>query len=53
MIDRNVGLTTTFALVKVSANMEEDEPLSQTQVGMTSTKKTKHVLSVLPKTVKG
>ena len=39
-------------MVKVSENVEEDEPLSQTQVDMSITK-TKHFLNVSPKTVDG
>ena len=39
LFDRNVGLTTNFAMVKVLQNVEEDEPLSQTRLDMTSTKK--------------
>ena len=36
--DRNLGLTTKCATVKVSKNVVEDEPLSQTQVDTTNTK---------------
>ena len=32
LFDRNVGLTTKSAMVKVSENVEEDEPLFQTRV---------------------
>ena len=38
LFDRNVGLTTKFAMVKVSENVKEGEPLSQTLVDMTNTK---------------
>ena len=38
LLHRNVGLTTKFALVKVSENIEKFEPLSQTHVDMTNTK---------------
>ena len=41
LCDRNVGLNTTYAIVKVLENVEEDEPLSQTRVDMTQTKTTK------------
>ena len=34
LFDRNVGLTTKFATMKVSEKVEEDKPLSQTQVDM-------------------
>ena len=37
LFDRNVGLTTKCAMVKVSENVVEDEPLSQIQVDMTNT----------------
>ena len=36
--DRNIGLTTKCDLVKVSENVEEDEPLSQTGLDMINTK---------------
>ena len=36
--DRNVGLTTNFAMVKVSEKVVEDEPLKQTRVDTTTTK---------------
>ena len=52
LFNRNEGLTTKCAMVKVSENVEEDEPLSQTRVNMTNTK-TKHVLKVSPKIVEG
>ena len=51
--DRNVGLNTKFAMLKVSENVEEDELLSQTREDMTNTKKTKHLLSLSPKTEEG
>ena len=38
LFDRNVGLTTKCAMVKVSKNIVEEEPLTQTQVNMTNTK---------------
>ena len=38
LFDRNVGLTTKRAMVKVLENVEKDEPLSQTRVDMTSIK---------------
>ena len=38
LFDRNVGLTTKGAMVKVSENVVEDEPLSQNRVDMTNTK---------------
>ena len=38
MFDCNVGLTTKRALVKVSENVAEDEPQSQTQFDMTNIK---------------
>ena len=43
LFDRSVGLTTKCAMVEVSENVEEDEPLSQARVNMT---KTKHLLNV-------
>ena len=39
LFDRKVGLNTKCAMVKVSDNVEEDEPLSQALVDMTNTKK--------------
>ena len=50
--DRNFGLITKCATVKVSENVEKNKPLSQTQVDMTLTK-TKHLLSVSLKAVEG
>ena len=38
LFDCNVGLTTKCAIVKVSENVVEEEPLSQTRVDMTNTK---------------
>ena len=38
LFDCNVGLTTKYVIVKVSKNVEDDEPLSQTGVNMTNTK---------------
>ena len=38
LFDRNVGLTTNFAMVKVLENVKEDKPLSQTRLDMTNTK---------------
>ena len=38
LFDRKVGLTSKCAIVKVSENVEEDEPLSQTGVDVTNTK---------------
>ena len=38
LFDRNVGLTTTCVMVKVSENVVEEEPLSQTRLDMTYTK---------------
>ena len=38
LFDRNKGLTTKCAMVKISENLKEDEPLSQTRVDMTNTK---------------
>ena len=38
LFDRNVGLTTKCAMVKVSKNVVEDDQLSQTRVDMTNTK---------------
>ena len=38
LFDRNVDFITKFAMVKVSENVEEDEPLPQTLVNMTHTK---------------
>ena len=38
LFDRNVGLTTKCAMVKVSANVVKDEPLYQTRVDTTNTK---------------
>ena len=35
LLDRNVNLTIKFALMKVSENVEEYEPLVQTRVNMT------------------
>ena len=52
LFDHNVGLTIKFAMVIVSDNVEENEPLSQTRVDMTKAK-TKHVLSVSLKTAEG
>ena len=40
LFDRNVGLSTKCAMEKVSENVVEDEPLSQTRVNTTN-KKTK------------
>ena len=49
--DRNVGLRTKLAMLKVSENVVKDESLSQTLVDMTNTK---HLLSaVSTKTVEG
>ena len=36
--DHSIGLTTKCAMVKVSENVEEDEPLSQTPLDMANTK---------------
>ena len=36
--DRNVGLTTKRAMVKVSVNILENEPLTQTRVNITNKK---------------
>ena len=36
--DHNVGLTKKCAMVKVSENVVEDEPLTQTRVDTTNTK---------------
>ena len=52
LFDRNEGLTTKCAAVKVSENVVEEEPLSQTRVELTNTK-TKHLLSVSTKKVQG
>ena len=38
VFDRNVGLTKKCAMVKVSENVVEEKPLSQTGVDMTNTK---------------
>ena len=38
LFDRNIGLTTKCVMVKVSENVEEDKPLSQTQVDTTNRK---------------
>ena len=38
LLDRNVGLITKCAMVKVSENVVEKEPLSQTRLDMTNTK---------------
>ena len=38
LFDRNVGLTAKYAMVKVSDNVVEEEPLSQTRVNTTYTK---------------
>ena len=38
LLDCNVGLTMKYVMVKVSENVEEDEPLSQACVDMTNTK---------------
>ena len=37
--DGKVGLNTKYAMVKVSDNVEKNEPLSQAIVDMTNTKK--------------
>ena len=50
LFDSNIGLTTKCTMVKVSENVEENEPLSQARVDLTNTK-TKHLLSVSPNTV--
>ena len=39
LCDCNVGLNTKCAVVKVSENVEEDEPLSQALVEIINTKK--------------
>ena len=38
LFDRNVSSTTKCAMVKVSENVKEDEPMSQARVDMTNTK---------------
>ena len=38
LFDRNVGLSAKCAMIKVSKNAVEEEPLSQTPVDMTNTK---------------
>ena len=39
LLDCKLGLTAKYAKVKLLENVVEDEPLSQTQVDMTNTKK--------------
>ena len=38
LFKRNVGLIAKFVMANVSENVEEDDPLSKTRVGMTNTK---------------
>ena len=52
LFNRYVGLTTKCATVKVSENIVEEQPQSQTQVDMANTK-IKHLLSVTTKTKEG
>ena len=47
--DRNVGLTTKCTMVKVTANVEENEPLSQARVNMTNKKKKKTLVECVTK----
>ena len=46
LFDRNVGLTTKCAVVKVSENVVKEEPQLQTRVDMTNTKNKPHVKCV-------
>ena len=50
--DCNVGLNTKCTLVKVSENVEEDEPLSQTLVEIFKTKKNKTIVECVTKNSK-
>ena len=50
LFDRNVGLTTKCAMVKVSENVVKNEPLTQIRVDMINAK---HLFSVSTKTVEG
>ena len=49
LFNRNVGLITKYAMVKVLENIEEEEPLLQTRVDMTNTKNKALVESVRKK----
>ena len=53
LCDRSVGLHTKCALVKLSENVKEHEPLLQALVKIINTKKRKLLLSVSPNTVEG
>ena len=52
LFDRTVGLTTKLAMVNVSENVEEDEPLSQTRINVINTK-SKPRVECVKKTAKG
>ena len=52
LFDRNVGLTRKCAKVKVSENVAEEEPPSQTRVDMTNTKN-KTLVECVNKKVEG
>ena len=45
LCDRNVSLNTKCAMVKVSENVKEDEPLSQALVEMINAKKREKIKS--------